>query len=74
MKINFMAMWRILFFVVIPGGITEEKTIFDRERNWKSFYIMKVIYNIKIYRLLAIKVRNVQQSLYTGKRKYIVKI
>ena len=35
---------------------------------------MKVIYNNNIYRELAIKIRNVQQSLYMGKCKYILKI
>ena len=42
--------------------------------NRKPFYIMKVIYNNVIYRLLVINVRNVQQPLYMGKRKYILKI
>ena len=44
------------------------------EQNWKSFYIMKVIYINNIYRMLKIKVRDVQQSLYMGKCKYILKI
>jgi len=43
-------------------------------QNWKSFYIMKVIYNIIIYSALSINVRNVQQSLYMGRHKYILKL
>jgi hypothetical protein len=74
MKINIIAIWKILFSVVIPSSITEEKAISGKEQNRKSFYIMKVIYKNIIYRLLAINVRNVQQSLYTGKCKYILKI
>jgi len=42
--------------------------------NRKVFYIMKVIYIFAIYRLLEKNVRNVQQSLYMGKPKYIMKI
>ena len=74
MKINIIAIWKILFSVVIPSSITEEKAISEKEQNRKSFYIMKVIYKNVIYRLLEINVRNVQQSLYTGKCKYILKI
>lgn len=74
MKINIIAIWKILFSVAIPSSITEEKAISEKEQNRKSFYIMKVIYKNVIYRLLAINVRNVQQSLYTGKCKYILKI
>ena len=74
MKINIIAIWKILFSVVILSSITEEKAISEKEQNRKSFYIMKVIYKNIIYRLLAINVRNVQQSLYTGKCKYILKI
>jgi hypothetical protein len=40
----------------------------------KVFYIMKVIYIYRINRLHVYFVRNVQQSLYMGKPKYILKI
>ena len=73
MKIKIKTIWGVLLFLVIPLIITGEKIKFEKNKNRKSFYIMKVIYNIIIYRLLSIGVRNVQQSLYTGKRKYILK-
>jgi len=44
------------------------------KKNRKFFYIMKVIYISIIYSLLAVNVRNVQQPLYMGKFKYILKI
>ena len=42
--------------------------------NRKVFYTMKVIYIFIINRLLIHSVRSVQQSLNTGKSKYILKI
>ena len=42
--------------------------------NRKVFYTMKVIYIFTINRLLIHSVRSVQQSLNTGKSKYILKI
>ncbi len=74
MKIEIIAIWKILLLLAIPIGIIGGKVKSEKKQNRKSFYIMKVIYNNIIYRLLAINVRNVQQSLYTGKRKYILKI
>ena len=67
--------WHMMFFLVLLSGKT---TIMsdagDVEHKRKSFYIMKVIYNVIIYRVLSQKARNVQQSLYIGKPKYILKI
>ena len=59
----------VIFFI-----IADKKLKYKTDGNRKSFYIMKVIYNNNIYRELAIKIRNVQQSLYMGKCKYILKI
>jgi len=42
--------------------------------NRKVFYIMKVIYIHRVNGLMAHSVRCVQQSLNTGKTKYILKI
>ena len=53
--------------------ISRKYNISNKKENWKSFYIMKVIYNNIIYRMLSIKVRSVQQSLYMWKCKYILK-
>jgi len=66
--------WAILLSIVLPVNAGGERVVFEEEQNRKSFYIMKVIYNSIIYRRLAINVRNVQQSLYMGKPKYILKI
>ena len=66
--------WKLLPLLLIPVNAGEGGVVFDEERNRKSFYIMKVIYNSIIYRVLAINVRDVQQSLYIGKPKYILKI
>ena len=67
--------WYVMFFLVLLSGKT---TILsgagDVEYKRKSFYIMKVIYNTIIYRVLLQKARDVQQSLYIGKPKYISKI
>ncbi len=40
---------------------------------WKVFYIMKDIYKYS-KKIVCIKIRIVQQSLYMGKPKYILKI
>ena len=69
-----ITIWNILLTLGILTSITEGKASIKGEQNRKSFYIMKVIYINIIYRLLAINVRNVQQSLYMGKPKYIMKI
>ena len=73
MKMKILAIWKVLLSVVIPVN-TRGEVVFNEEQNRKSFYIMKVIYNSIIYRVLAINVRSVQQSLYMGKPKYILKI
>ena len=39
----------------------------------KYFYIMNVIYIINIMKIVYIKKTNVQQPLYMGKFKYILK-
>ncbi len=65
--------WKIMLSVVLPVDAVEDEIVFGEGQNRKSFYIMKVIYNSIIYRVLAINVRNVQQSLYMGKPKYILK-
>ena len=62
------------FLVLLSGKTTILRATDDVEHKRKSFYIMKVIYNIIIYRVLLQKARNVQQSLYMGKPKYILKI
>ena len=74
MEIIILAIWGILLITVIPIIITDKKIKYESDRNRKSFYIMKVIYNNIIYRAVAINVRNVQQSLYMGKCKYKLKI
>lgn len=74
MKMKILAIWKVLLLVVIPVKTWVEEVAFEEGQNRKSFYIMKVIYNSIIYRVLAINVRNVQQSLYMGKPKYILKI
>jgi len=74
MKMKVLVIWDVLLSVVMPVKTGEGKIVFEEEQNWKSFYIMKVIYNSIIYRVLAINVRSVQQSLYMGKPKYILKI
>jgi len=66
--------WQAFFLDTLPTVITEGEMAPKNEGYGKSFYIMKVIYNNRIYRLLAINVRNVQQSLYMGKYNYILKI
>ena len=74
MEMKIVSIWKLLISVIMPVSIVENAGIFEEEYNWKSFYIMKVIYNSVIYRVLAINVRDVQQSLYMGKCKYILKI
>jgi hypothetical protein len=74
METIIIAIWGILIFSVINIIVTENNIRYKINRNRKSFYIMKVIYNNIIYRVLEIKIRSVQQSLYMGKCKYILKI
>jgi len=64
----------ILISVVLPINFNILNKILKRNYLRKSFYIMKVIYINIIYRTLSKNVRNVQQSLYMGKPKYILKI
>ena len=47
--------------------------IFIKIFYWKVFYIMKDIYYYS-NKIVGIKIRVVQQSLYIGKPKYILKI
>jgi len=74
MKMKILVIWKVLLSAVIPANPGGEKVVFEEGQNRESFYIMKVIYNSIIYRVLAISVRSVQQSLYMGKPKYILKI
>jgi len=73
-KMKIIALWMMLFSIKMPINAGDVEVIYKLERNWKSFYIMKVIYNSIIYRALTKNVRDVQQSLYMEKPKYILKI
>jgi len=74
MKIKIMEIYRLFLLVLMPYRTVTLRNEEIEEQNRKSFYIMKVIYNTIIYRVLVHCVRNVQQSLYMGKCKYILKI
>jgi hypothetical protein len=74
MKINIFNFWKKLMYILIPIKKLKINNKYVKNQNWKSFYIMKVIYNNIIYRALSINVRNVQQSLYMGRHKYILKL
>lgn len=74
MKIDIFYIWKKLLSTLFPIETSNVKNKSIRNQNWKSFYIMKVIYNNIIYRALSINVRNVQQSLYMGRHKYILKL
>jgi len=74
MKINIFNFWKKLMYTLFPIKKVKVKNKSVKIQNWKSFYIMKVIYNIIIYSALSINVRNVQQSLYMGRHKYILKL
>ena len=50
-----------------------KKKIFIKLFYWKVFYIMKDIYKYS-NKIECMKIRLVQQSLYMGKPKYILKI
>jgi len=73
-EINVFDPCMTFFLVLLSGKTTILREADDVEHKRKSFYIMKVIYNNIIYRVLLQKARNVQQSLYMGKPKYILKI
>ena len=64
----------MFFLVLLSGKTTILMEADDVGHKRKSFYIMKVIYNTILYRVLLQKARNVQQPLYMGKSKYILKI
>ena len=74
MKIDIFDIWKKLICSLFPIKEVNVKNKYVKNKNWKSFYIMKVIYNNIIYRALSINVRNVQQSLYMGRHKYILKL
>jgi hypothetical protein len=74
MKIDIFYIWKKLISILAPIIQSDIKNKSQRNQNWKSFYIMKVIYINIIYRALSINVRNVQQSLYMGRHKYILKL
>jgi hypothetical protein len=74
MKKYMSDIWEKLIFILTNIIKIKGKINFIKKQIWKSFYIMKVIYINIIYRLLSINVRNVQQSLYMGKSKYILKL
>ena len=74
LKIKIFELYRLLLLFFISDRTDASSEDKKEEGNWKSFYIMKVIYNSIIYRVLAINARNVQQSLYMGKPTYIMKI
>jgi hypothetical protein len=67
MKINILNKWKKVMSILFSINDLNITDINYKNRNWKSFYIMKVIYNNIIYRVLSINVRNVQQSLYMGR-------
>jgi len=74
MKIDIFDIGKKLIYSLFPIKKVNIKNKYAKNKNWKSFYIMKVIYNNIIYRALSINVRNVQQSLYMGRHKYILKL
>lgn len=74
MKIDIFNIWKKLISILFILMNIEIINKILKNQNWKSFYIMKVIYINIIYRVLLINVRNVQQSLYMGRPKYILKL
>lgn len=74
MKIGIFNIWKKVISSLFTLTNIEIINKIVKNQNWKSFYIMKVIYINIIYRVLPINVRNVQQSLYMGRPKYILKL
>jgi len=74
MKINIFNKWKKVISILFTLTNIEVINKIVKNQNWKSFYIMKAIYINIIYRVLPINVRNVQQSLYMGRPKYILKL
>lgn len=73
-KRNIMDILMVLLLDVIPTNTVESEVTSGEKQNRESFYIMKVIYNSIVYRTLTQNVRDVQQSLYMWKPKYIFEI